>query len=87
METNKWNPVGEILFPDENNRRHKQLKIDLADFEALECSWSGELYTAPPYLCLFVVGINETQAMQLAVKHDPEGIKNSKQKSYAGQIF
>ena len=63
-------PSGDILYPYENKLRNKRLKRDLADYEILDGEWNGDEFRCPPFASFFILGIDQDQAMQLALKYN-----------------
>ena len=61
-------PSGNILYPYENKLRNKRLKRNLADYEVLDGEWNGDEFRCPPFASVFILGIDQEKAMELAMK-------------------
>jgi len=63
------NPIGQILFPEENLKRYRELEHDLSGYETHHGEVKGDDDNCPASAGFFIFQITQERAIQLAIKY------------------
>ena len=63
------NPIGQILFPEENLKRYRELEHDLSGYETHHGEVRGDDDNCPASAGFFIFQITQGRALQLAIKY------------------
>ena len=63
------NPIGQILFPEENLKRYRELEHDLSGYETHHGEVKGDDDNCPASAGFFIFQITQERVIQLAIKY------------------
>jgi|GEM_PF-3632560 len=81
------NPIGEILFPEENLRRYRQFQSDMSGYETHGGEVRGDDDNCPASPGLFILGISKEKVLEFAVKYGQAAFLFGEKGSPASLVF